>query len=334
MEARDVIDIVQLLEHEGIDVWLDGGWAVDALLGRQTRPHADVDIVIQQKDVAKLRDLLKAKGYDDVKRDDTSSWNFVLGDSKGHEVDVHAIVFDESGNGIYGPAERNVMFPTDSLTGKGKVNGHAVRCISAEYMVKFISPWLYKKRDKDYKDVSSLCGRFGIDYPKENIEKLQIKEGNLDDVDELVSIANKADEVRLEPFAGVEPRGEEGFRKVLKFSEKDFWVRVAILNGKIVGFISGEPTINLNTKEKIEGVEHIKTLIVEPQLWGKKIGGSLVSDAIEVAKKKGRKQIELWTHETNSRAQRLYKGKGFKLTGEKKKAENTNEWIVHYSLNI
>ena len=54
----------------------------------------------------------------------------------------------------------------------------------------------------------------------------------------------------------------------------------------------------------------------------------------EVAKKKGRKQIELWTHETNSRAQRLYKGKGFKLTGEKKKAENTNEWIVHYSLNI
>lgn len=165
-------------------------------------------------------------------------------------------------------------------------------------------------------------------------QQLQIRTGNIDDVDELVSLANKADEARLEPFAGIEPRGEEGFRKVLKFNESDFWVRVATFNGKIVGFISGEPTINLDTKERIKGVEHIKTLIVDPELWGKKIGGSLVNDAIEVVKKKGRKQIELWTHETNSRAQRLYEGKGFKLTGERKKAENTNEWIVHYSQDI
>src|SRR3972149_9311699 len=165
-------------------------------------------------------------------------------------------------------------------------------------------------------------------------DALHIREGNKEDVEELVSLANKADEARLEPFAGVDPRGEEGFRKVLKFNESDFWIRVATLNGKIVGFISGEPTINLDTKERIEGVEHIKTLIVDPEFWGKKIGGSLVSDAIEVAKKKGRKQIELWTHETNLRAQRLYEGKGFKLTGERKKAENTNEWIVHYSLKI
>ena len=165
-------------------------------------------------------------------------------------------------------------------------------------------------------------------------EQLQIREGTKKDVDELIALANRADETRLEPFANVNPRGQEGFRKELKVGENDLWVRGATLNGKIVGFISGEPTINLNTKERIEGVEHLKTLVVDPELWGKKIGGSLVSNAIEVAKKKGRKQIELWTHETNLRAQRLYEGKGFKLTGERKKAENTDEWIVHYSLNI
>jgi len=165
-------------------------------------------------------------------------------------------------------------------------------------------------------------------------EQLQIREGTEKDVDELVDLANRADEARLEPFADVAPRGKEGFRKVLKLSESDFWVRVATLDGKIVGFITGEPTINLDTKERIEGVEHLKTLIVDPEFWGKKIGGSLVSDAIEFTKKKGRKQIELWTHETNLRAQRLYEGKGFKLTGERKKADNTNELIVHYSLNI
>lgn len=165
-------------------------------------------------------------------------------------------------------------------------------------------------------------------------EQLQIREGNIDDVEELVSLANKADEARLEKFTDVTPRGEEGFRKALKIDERDFWVKVATLNDLTVGFISGEPTINLDTKERIEGVEHIKTLIVKPELWGKKIGGSLVTDAIEEARRKGRKQIELWTHETNTRAQRLYEGKGFKLTGEKKKAENTDEWIVHYSYDF
>jgi hypothetical protein len=32
-----------LLEKAGIEVWLDGGWAVDALLGMQTRPHKEPD---------------------------------------------------------------------------------------------------------------------------------------------------------------------------------------------------------------------------------------------------------------------------------------------------
>src|SRR3989344_3452048 len=105
-EAEDVVSLYRLLESESIEVWLDGGWAVDALLGEQTRSHADVDIVIQQKDVSKLRELLESRGYKDVERDDTSSWNFVLVDDKGHEVDVHVIVFDENGNGLYEPLEK------------------------------------------------------------------------------------------------------------------------------------------------------------------------------------------------------------------------------------
>ncbi|OGD97372.1 hypothetical protein A3A49_00975 [Candidatus Curtissbacteria bacterium RIFCSPLOWO2_01_FULL_38_11b] len=169
-EAEDVVSLYRLLESESIEVWLDGGWAVDALLGEQTRSHADVDIVIQQKDVSKLRELLESRGYKDVERDDTSSWNFVLVDDKGHEVDVHVIVFDENGNGLYEPLEKGVMFPSDSLIGKGEVNGLAVKCISAEYMVKFISLWLFKLRDKDFKDVSALCDKFGIEYPEEYLK--------------------------------------------------------------------------------------------------------------------------------------------------------------------
>ena len=34
MTAQDVIDIIHLFEENHVDVCLDGGWGVDALLGR------------------------------------------------------------------------------------------------------------------------------------------------------------------------------------------------------------------------------------------------------------------------------------------------------------
>ena len=165
MTAADVIDLYAQLTDLGIQIWIDGGWGVDALLGEQTRPHGDLDIVIQQKDVPRLRELLEPQGYRDVERDDTSPWNFVLGDDDGREVDVHAIVFDAEGNGLYGPAAKGVYFPAASLSGSGTIDGHAVRCISAEYVIKFHTG--YEPHDSDFRDVAALCERFGIDYPDE-----------------------------------------------------------------------------------------------------------------------------------------------------------------------
>lgn len=165
MTARDAIDLYTKLSDLGIEIWIDGGWSVDALLGEQTRPHEDLDIVIQVKDVARLRVFLEARGYQDVERDDTSPWNFVLGDAQGHSVDVHVIVFDAAGNGIYGPPERGEMYPAASLTGVGVVDGHPVRCIASEYLVRFHTG--YPLRAHDFHDVAALCQRFGIDYPEE-----------------------------------------------------------------------------------------------------------------------------------------------------------------------
>ena len=54
MNEKDVIDLLEKIEQIGIDVWIDGGWGVDALLGRQTRPHNDIDIFVQKKDDQKL----------------------------------------------------------------------------------------------------------------------------------------------------------------------------------------------------------------------------------------------------------------------------------------
>jgi lincosamide nucleotidyltransferase A/C/D/E len=165
MTAVEVINLYTELENLKIMIWVDGGWGVDALLGKETRIHQDLDIAVQEKDVLRLREPLLERGFRDIKLEEARPWNFVLGDQDGREIDFHVIVLDDHGNGLYGPAEKGEMYPAASLTGTGSINGRIVRCISPEWMVKFHSG--YKLKEKDFQDVSALCEKFGIKLPEE-----------------------------------------------------------------------------------------------------------------------------------------------------------------------
>ncbi len=158
MTAGDVVAFVRLLAENGIDVVLDGGWGVDALLGRQTRPHADLDIAVHHADVPRIRALLEARGYTDVPRDDTRDCNFVMGDDSGRLVDFHSFTFDANVRITFG-----VPYPFDSLQGAGVIAGLPVRCITPEWMVKFHTG--YPLDENDYHDVRLLCARFDIPIP-------------------------------------------------------------------------------------------------------------------------------------------------------------------------
>ena len=57
MSGEAVVQLLQLFEQHGIEVFVDGGWDVDALLGEQTCSHTDLDIALQHKDVPKLREI-------------------------------------------------------------------------------------------------------------------------------------------------------------------------------------------------------------------------------------------------------------------------------------
>ncbi len=160
MSAKDVVEFIQLMEQHQIDVCVDGGWGVDALLGRQTRPHSDLDIALQHKDVPNIRALLEARGYKDVQRDNTWECNFVLGDDHGHLIDIHTFTFDANGNLVFG-----IAYPPDSLAGEGCVNGYPVKCITPEWMLKFHSG--YPLDENDYRDVKALCQHFSLEMPGE-----------------------------------------------------------------------------------------------------------------------------------------------------------------------
>lgn len=163
MTAAYVIDLYTHLEEAGIKIWIDGGWCTDALVGKQLRPHNDLDIALQWKDAQRLREILVGKGYQQERED--SKWNFVLSDTEGHEIDVHAFVYDEKGNVVDG-----VMYPTESLTGVGTIDGCSVRCISPRYMVEFLAPWIHKWPEKYVPAVFEICKKYGLELPKEYTE--------------------------------------------------------------------------------------------------------------------------------------------------------------------
>lgn len=158
MTSKYVVDFYTRLEKRGVNIWIDGGWGVDALLGEQTRPHSDLDIVIQQKDVPEVCAWLQAEGYSEIRRD--NPWNFVMEDIEGHKIDFHVVIFDEQGDVIEG-----IPYPDGSLTGTGTIDGCRVRCIAPEHMVQFHTG--YELRESDVRDVSALCKRFGIPLPEE-----------------------------------------------------------------------------------------------------------------------------------------------------------------------
>jgi lincosamide nucleotidyltransferase A/C/D/E len=120
------VDLLRLFEGAGIDVWLDGGWAVDAALGEQTRSHQDLDIIVQISALPQLRKVLGARGFE-IKEGGTES-NFVLADRNGLEVDVHAFVFDETGNGVYRMSNgEDWVFPAPGFAGRGQMEQGCIR---------------------------------------------------------------------------------------------------------------------------------------------------------------------------------------------------------------
>ena len=167
MTEADAAEILRLLKSHGLDVWVDGGWGVDALLGKQSRPHDDIDLVLRQSEIDRLADVLGAAGFRRVE-EAARPFNFVMADGRGREVDLHGVVFDGAGDGLYGPQPEDgtgLAFPAVAFTGTGTIDGESVRCMTAEYQVANHAG--YDPGDADFHDVYALHDKFGMDLPDE-----------------------------------------------------------------------------------------------------------------------------------------------------------------------
>jgi lincosamide nucleotidyltransferase A/C/D/E len=161
MKATTVVDILDLLAAAGVRVWLDGGWGVDALLGRVSREHYDLDLVLLLDDLARAVEALVRAGFGIAEEE---LGRVVLTHTARGRVDLHPVTLDAEGNAVQvQPAETPLVYAHDGFV-VGQVLGRAVPCISAALQVSVRLG--YDRSEKHRQDLRALCAAFGLEAPE------------------------------------------------------------------------------------------------------------------------------------------------------------------------
>jgi lincosamide nucleotidyltransferase A/C/D/E len=165
LDASDVLEVLDQLQRVGLVVWLDGGWGVDALLGYRSRPHQDLDLVIDRDDCAAAQQALAAMGFQpDLSAVPGLPARLVLVDAADRQVDLHRVVFDGHGHGWQGLGEDAWgAYPAEELTGVGMVGGRQVRCVTPQLQVRHHLG--YPLGATDRQDLGLLAERFEVAVP-------------------------------------------------------------------------------------------------------------------------------------------------------------------------
>ena len=133
VNKEDAIEIILYAEENEIDIWLDGGWGVDALLGEETRHHNDIDLFVEEKNGKTFIEILKEKGFTEVIEAYTTTDHMVWKDAKDRIIDLHVFEFNEQGDLVF----EGESYPSNVFSGIGKIGDKVVKCINAENQVLF-----------------------------------------------------------------------------------------------------------------------------------------------------------------------------------------------------
>jgi lincosamide nucleotidyltransferase A/C/D/E len=151
VDLTEVQRVLQTLDEHAARYWVLGGWGVDALVGRQTREHRDLDLAIDEAQWDTCLDAVAALGY----TLETDWWpiRVELASPLGW-VDLHPVRFAESGDGVQtGPDGTTFDYPREHLV-TGVLGGRAVPCVSAAWQERVHTG--YEPRPQDLLDLAVL----------------------------------------------------------------------------------------------------------------------------------------------------------------------------------
>lgn len=149
---EDLLTVIRILEAANIPYWIDGGWGVDVLAGKQTRPHRDIDIDFDARHTEKLLALLSDHGY--VVDTDQAPVRIELYSGQLGYLDIHPFLLKEDGGAKQADPEGGYYEFEADYFGFGAFEGTIIPCISAKGQKVFHTG--YELREVDHLDLEII----------------------------------------------------------------------------------------------------------------------------------------------------------------------------------
>jgi lincosamide nucleotidyltransferase A/C/D/E len=143
MPPHVTVGVIYALQDANVRCWVTGGWGVDALIGRPSRKHRDLDLVVDEHDLQRAIDRLGELGYSEWYRAEDEALmgtRIVLQDSDlaGLVIDLHPV----------GLPDERLTFAT------GTLDGRSVPCMSLQWQLSAHEG--YRTRGHDRSDFALL----------------------------------------------------------------------------------------------------------------------------------------------------------------------------------
>ena len=126
--AATALNVAEL-EH-----WFFGGWAVDLWVGRLTRPHEDIDVLVWRHDEDQVHQALQAAGWTHTPTpEDLVGTNYTL---DGYELQLTYVVPGPNGGVIVPVPEQPIVLSRGALGfARRDLNDVSVRVMTLEMMI-------------------------------------------------------------------------------------------------------------------------------------------------------------------------------------------------------
>lgn len=152
---KDLLKILQILKNSNIKFWLDGGWGVDVLAGKQSRSHRDIDIDFDAQHTEELLSILKEHGY--VIETDWAPVRIELYSETYGYIDIHPFILQEDGSAKQADLEGGWYEFSADFFGTAVFEERKIPCISAKGQKVFHTGYPLRDTDKhDVKIIDSL----------------------------------------------------------------------------------------------------------------------------------------------------------------------------------
>lgn len=134
-QIQAIKKIFSVASEQKVPLWLDGGWAIDALIGTITRDHSDIDITFASDKKDNFLSILEQLGYI---LDEETDYGFI---AKHGDVVIDAEFAHKVGNHYEIPSQ-----PADACTleNVGMIDDQKIPCVS---WAKMYNEFLYLEKE-------------------------------------------------------------------------------------------------------------------------------------------------------------------------------------------